>query len=159
MRDIDAGESATLVFEAPADFGKPFDCEDTGSKSKIEFIDDRNTKFGTYYTVKQNYDASKKFLSFSSAPTVVCFSYVAKPEEMSEDTDVTLLPEQYGTRLLALIVAGGLLYGTYGDDALGIRGKNLLAKGYSELASFYSKYALKTKETRKTVKRKPWNVA
>lgn len=110
VRDLDAGEPAKLVFETPIDFGKPFDCEDTGTKSAIEFIDDRNPKFGTYYTVKQNYDASKKFLYFSNSPTVICLSFVRKPEEMADDTDETILPEQYGTQLLALLVAGGLLY-------------------------------------------------
>jgi len=40
---------------------------------------------------------------------------------MSDPTDETVLPNNYGCNLLAQLAAGTLLYAEYGDDTLGLR--------------------------------------
>lgn len=72
IRSVTAGMSAKLVFEVPADFAKPYECVDVSNgERQIEFIDDRDQKYGTHFTVKVSNDGTKQFLLFSTENATV----------------------------------------------------------------------------------------
>ncbi len=124
----------------------------------IEFSDYRDNLtmyddgFQILYDNNQTNDRYIRLLNYWYSDRFLVRFMVAG-DEMIEASDICSLPESYGRKVIAPIVAGKLLYDT-DEQALGI---SQLKKWYAELQSMYNYFAKMNKTRRDTVKVKPMN--
>ena len=120
------------------------------------FIDDRNPKFGIYWTMKIASDGSTFYIYTNQQDTYCKLSYYKVAEILNDDTTPCEFPDNIIYSVIIPLCAGELLFEKYGEDILGQRGKATLSKAYAGLSTVYGQYAERTKQARKIVQRKPW---
>ena len=153
-----AGDDVYQVFERPVNLYKNYELIDVKNPSPaLPFIDDRNPKFGLYWTMKIAADGTTFYIYCNQQDINCKLSYYKVADVLSDDTTACEFPDNIVYGVIIPLCAGELLVEKYSDDGvLGTRGKGALAKAYAGLSTVYGQYAERTKQTRKIVQRKPW---
>ena len=129
-----------------------------GKEEIIPFVDDRAEKdiysFWTLITDSTSTDEFIVIYGHDENDDEIVFDYYKTSTDLSADGDVSIIPDPYAMDVLAPLVAGQLLY--YSDERS--NGVSILRKGYSKLQQMYSNYGVRTKEYRKTVKTKSFDL-
>lgn len=146
------------VFKIPGNATKPFRLFDLNNNQEVLYYDfrDRDISHNTlnFFTVigdgisnNQNYI----FVNNSNENKFV-LDYYEQNSTLVNDTDKCSLPENYGVKVVAPIVAGMLLYHSDEPD----KGSRILQMGYSELQSMYSWFSNQKKNYRRRVQTAPF---
>lgn len=92
------------VFALPTDFAKPFELWNADENTQVPFLDDRDPKFGIYWTIKNGTGTTGDFLYIEQEDATFRLDYVANPNVLVNDNDATDIPDQYGINMIAPIV-------------------------------------------------------
>ena len=151
-----AGDNVGQTFEKPANAYKNYDLLDVRNGYSIMFIDDRNPKFGIFWTIKVASDGTTNYLYVNQQDAYYKLNYYKVADLLTDDTTPCEFPDNIIYSVIIPLCAGELLVEKYGEDLLGARGKSTLTKAYAGLSTVYGQYAERTKDIRKKVQRKPW---
>lgn len=148
------------VYELPTNAGKNFNLWniDTKKSNPEKFQDDRAQKdYSPYWTLKFDSSSDKEFVYVKNINnTNFILDYYAKSVDLEQDTETSILPNNFMEWVAIPLTAWILLYSTYWDDTLWVRGKTLIQDWYHSLQSLYWQKAERVKEFRKLMKRPSW---
>ena len=151
---------AEQVFELPTNAWKNFNLWniDREQTTPIKYQDDRAQKdYSPYWTLKFDSSSDKEFIYIKNInDTNFILDYYAKSTDLVEDTDISILPDNFMEWIAIPLTAWILLYSTYWDDTLWLRWKSLIQDWYHSLQSLYWQKAERVREFRKIVKRPSW---
>lgn len=151
-----SGAEVSFAYPVPSDWGKPVDCMLATSGDFYDFQDDRGVPpTSRYFTIKPGAGTTGDFLWYSQ-PGQFRITYVFRPAELTDVSDMSVLPDSVDLDVIAPLVAGSLLYETFADDPLGVRGQGQLRAAYAALTTFYSQNAIKDKKFRRKVQVPAW---
>lgn len=151
-----SGAQVSFAYAVPEGFHLPVDCMLATDGTYIEHLDDRDpNSVPNHFTVKPGVGDSGDFLWWS-IPGRFRVTYVIRPDALSASADTSVLPDEIDENVIAPLVAGGLLYETYADDPLGVRGQGQLRSAYAALTAFYAQQAIKSRKFRNKVKTPNW---
>lgn len=154
-----AGEIAKQAYLLPTDAYKWFDLKimKDSYEKVIPFLDDRAVKDKPlFWTLVFDDTTENEFIVvdwFNQDDETLVFYYYKTSTDLSSDTDETNLPDKYGVKVIAPIVAWHLLY--YTDEQ--IKGIWYLRDWYAKLKEMYINFWIRTKEFRKKVKTSSWD--
>lgn len=154
----DSASIVEQVYELPTTAWKNFNLWNLKNKTyPIKFIDDRWQKdFEPYWTLKYDSTSDKEFIYVKWLVSNFLFDYYAKSINLTDDTDVSILPDSFMEWIAIPLTAWLLLYSQYWEDILGKRWQWLIQDWYHSLQSLYWQKAERVKEFRKIVKRPSW---
>lgn len=146
------------VYELPSTAWKNFNLWNLKNKTNpITFVDDRAPKsFEPYWTLKYDSTSDKEFIYVKWLTSNLLFEYYAKSTNLTDDTDVSILPDSFMEAIAIPLTAWLLLFSQYWEDILGRRWQWLLQDWYHSLQSLYWQKAERVKEFRKIVRRPNW---
>lgn len=152
-----AGSVVEQVYLLPRNATMPLTIENLNTNTMLELADYRaeTNPYEHYQILYDNNQTGDRYIRILSHNnnTNYMIRYINSAVELNKDDDRCNLPENYGRKVIAPIVAGKLLYDN-DEQALWI---SQLKKWYAELQSMYNFYAKITKTFRNKVKVKPMN--
>lgn len=110
--------------------------------------------YSTTYWELVNFSSTVKYLDivwYKWEKDVFELRYIEDATDMSDDSDTTNLPDDYGTRVIAPLVAGKLLLHTEQAN----RAKEYLQEWYAELSDMYKDFAETRREYRRVFRTSP----
>lgn len=127
------GDTVAQVFERPTNLYKNYKLIDVKNQEpEISFIDDRNPKFGIFWTMKIASDGSTYYIYCNQQDINCKLSYYKTAEILSDDTTPCEYNDDFINGTIVPLCAGELLVEKYSDDpVLGSRGKGTLTKAYA----------------------------
>lgn len=148
------GVSIEQVFTLPSNITKPFTLFNINNNRHYEvpYIDSRYpTQTGQYYTIVHDKDDDVDLLRikwFNSEETKFRLNYYKNATDLSDDADVSVIPDPYAEEILIPLVAWYLLREQEEvEDA-----SSKLAQWYASLNSMYNYYSSMNKPSRQKIK-------
>lgn len=152
--DKKAWDTVKQAYLLPSTAYKGFDLKmvKDNKETIIPFLDDRAEKdIPLYYSLVIDDSTGNEFIVIEGIyenDEQLVFDYYEKSTDLSDDSDTTNLPDDYGLQVIAPLVAGELLY--YTDEQQ--KGIGYLRKWYSQLNSMYMNFWVRSKQFRKKVR-------
>lgn len=140
----ESGSKVMVVYQLPTAITKPFQVFDTKTWYEIDYQDFRYNDMVRYYTVISqdwldyiyfnNCGFNNMMVKYYLKPTILVYG-------VDDDVEITL-PDTYGVKVVAPLVAGDMKY-TKGEEV--DLAMNNLNKWYTSLAEMYNYYSQKAK--------------
>lgn len=144
------GDKVRQLYVLPSDYWKPIDL--FYGDEKLDMRDPREGEpIYSQYWEAIDYSSSVKLMDIvgiNGSTDVVRMVYIKDATDMTKDGSSTDLPDDYGTKVIAPIVAGNLLIQTEQAE----RGKMFLQQGYAELINMYKDFGELRREHRRVVR-------
>ncbi len=152
-----SGEKVVQLYAAPLNFDRSnalFLTSPGQYGKQVEIPLDQTEKYATYYSVIRY--GTLQLLKISGVPTdsVLNCSYSVKINPMSDDTDVCPIPDDYGTTVIAPLVAGEMSF------VRGMpNGATILTSAYSSLRNMYQFFTNVTNVVKQSIKPQSYKFA
>lgn len=150
-----AWDSVEQLFTLPTSISLPFtvflirnNCEE-----EIPAIDERFTRDAKVGYSIVNASGINLLRVIGASEGKILMKYYKKRTDLEEDSDICVLPDKYPESVLAMIVAGELLYQTEEVD----NGATKLKIWYNNLNNMYKYYASRIKKSKSKVIPQPYN--
>jgi hypothetical protein len=145
------GEDVRLAIRKNAKTIKPRDIREYKTNRRLEYYNFQDIPLNTHtsYTIKPY--KTDEFITFDNYVGNVIVPTIIKPTSMVDDKDECILPDNYGSLVVAPLVAGWELK----DDQQTQKGDSVLLEAYNNLVEMYNFYCKPVEERQPKVKVKP----
>jgi len=150
----DANAIVQQAWALPTSATFPMDLWYLNQSIKVEYIDFRNDiDLPMYFSIIQdNNGTGQKFIiinGYRDTKDQFRLDYRNAPTAMTVDASICTLPDNWGTLVIAPIVAGKLLGRDWFDM---IKGQQVLSEWYTNLRNMYAKYTEQKKKFKQRIK-------